>query len=1057
MPVYLSHTQLRRWTDSRTLADGEACFSKKGVTDIEFEEDIIRASVSIGGRPVRTRFRILPDGTVESHCPCLFARERGLICAHVVAAGFLVADLTEDPARERARRITERQRAESRTGPPPWLPRTSRNAASAPASVRLRLDGDLLASWETNSIPLTCQVEYQDNRKRLDKISTEFALKFSEQDKALLYVLEDFAGAPTIPAALSLTREQFIELLSAMAPNEFAMPDGKPPIRVESERRLSTLTVTLDATTGNVRVGHRLESEVTAYLAGRRQIWALIGTRLMPLESVLPGPLRDAYGSDSAVVPRTQTLSFLRETLPALEDQFLVESSVSERDFRFEQGEPSFTLELDGSPELLIVRLWAQYGEGRVRATSQDAKAPACFPSSSHPLTYLTRNIPHEEAAVQWLLTHEHFASEGSGFKTIAGIESVLNVLSSVVPDARQRGWVVNNLGDMTTLSEGADWIIPTVDISPADTAGWFSVDVTFHDTHGRSVSSSVVEATVRENRTSTQQDGRLLLANRALFNTLRMACLDCLDSQEFFRGRISDIHAGYFSSMMKAHPEITLNAHEAWHEQVRRQTEKLGLEDVLVPDPLGSLMRPYQRTGVNWLQFLEKGGFGGILADEMGLGKTIQALAWLSVERISASTRGLPALVVCPTSLMHNWAREAARFTPHLTVRVVAGEDRHDDWDKLAEHDLLITSYALLRRDIERYQNQQFAVAILDEAQHIKNRSTQNAQAARQIKAIHRLVLTGTPMENAVGDLWSIMDYLMPGYMGTHSSFRESFEKPVNSGGKNATTALQRLSCKIQPFMLRRLKTAVATDLPPRITRVATCVMSHQQASLYRTLVDESREALTSLVVEKGYNAARMTVLTTLLRLRQLCCHPELLKSGTVDDAIPSAKLELFLELLDEAMDGEQRVLVFSQFVEMLHILRRELDSRGIRHAYLDGSTRNRQAEVDRFQNDSACPVFLISLKAGGTGLNLTGANVVIHFDPWWNPAVEDQATDRAHRIGQTKSVYSIKLVTVGTIEEKVLELQSRKRELIDATIGEEGNLPSALSWDDVQQLLAE
>ena len=366
-----------------------------------------------------------------------------------------------------------------------------------------------------------------------------------------------------------------------------------------------------------------------------------------------------------------------------------------------------------------------------------------------------------------------------------------------------------------------------------------------------------------------------------------------------------------------------------------------------------------------------------------------------------------------------------------------MTGPNRHRTWDAIHQHDIIITSYSLIRRDVERYQGIQFSVLVLDEAQHIKNRSTQNAVGVKQLASMHRLVLTGTPLENSVNDLWSMMDFLMPGYLGSPVLFREVFERPVCAGGQQTELALRKLGYKMKPFMLRRLKSEVAKDLPDKLHRVATCTMGPEQERLYQSLAEEFQNSLSSIVSDRGFHRSRFTVLKALLRLRQLCCHPALLKREGIDETAHSAKLDLFFELLNEAMDGGHRVLVFSQFVEMLQILRGQLDDRSVPYAYLDGSTKNRQEEIDRFNEDEQLPLFLVSLKAGGTGLNLTGANVVIHFDPWWNPAVEDQATDRAHRIGQTRNVYCIKLITRHTIEEKVLELQERKRDLIDATIG--------------------
>ena len=323
-------------------------------------------------------------------------------------------------------------------------------------------------------------------------------------------------------------------------------------------------------------------------------------------------------------------------------------------------------------------------------------------------------------------------------------------------------------------------------------------------------------------------------------------------------------------------------------------------------------------------------------------------------------------------------------------------------------------------------------------------------------IQAGHRLVLTGTPIENSVSDLWSIMDFLMPGYLGTHETFRRHYEAPLAAGGFDAEEAQLRLRRKLAPFLLRRLKRDVARELPPKIERTAYCTPTPLQKQVYRALVETSRQRLETLVAERGFRACAFEVLKTLLQLRQASCHLDLLHWPDLPEEGRSAKLDLFFELLDEALDGGHRLLVFSQFVSMLSILRRELDARSIPYAYLDGSTRERQAEVHRFNADRSIPLFLISLKAGGFGLNLTGADMVVHFDPWWNPAVEQQATDRAYRIGQTRHVYSIKLIARGTVEEKVLEMQQRKQAVIDATLDVDQVMLQSLTWEEVRTLMS-
>jgi SNF2 family DNA or RNA helicase len=415
------------------------------------------------------------------------------------------------------------------------------------------------------------------------------------------------------------------------------------------------------------------------------------------------------------------------------------------------------------------------------------------------------------------------------------------------------------------------------------------------------------------------------------------------------------------------------------------------------------------------------------------------------------------PVLVVCPTSLVVNWRREAAKFAPDLTTLDLTGKDRaakRAAWDK---HDLLVTSYAILRRDLELYRAAEFSLVILDEAQHIKNRGSQNAQAAKALRARHRLILTGTPLENSVLDLWSLFDFLLPGYLGGAADFRERYETPLARGP--APKVMERLRHRVRPFFLRRTKEEVLTELPPRLDHLTLCDLSDEQHDVYRALLAEGRREVFEKSGKTGGGRDRLAVLTTLLRLRQASCHLDLLPAAQPPRSWqrPSAKMERAFELIDEAIDGGHRVLLFSQFVQVLYLLRAEAVRREIGFCYLDGQTVERQAEVDRFQRDAGPPLFLISLKAGGTGLNLTGADTVIHFDPWWNPAVEEQATARAHRLGQARRVQSYKLIAAGTVEEKIAALQARKRELFQASMESDEAFAGRLTDGDLEELLAE
>jgi SNF2 family DNA or RNA helicase len=476
-------------------------------------------------------------------------------------------------------------------------------------------------------------------------------------------------------------------------------------------------------------------------------------------------------------------------------------------------------------------------------------------------------------------------------------------------------------------------------------------------------------------------------------------------------------------------------------------------IPSVAKPRTLKADLRPYQKDGFSWLVFLHELNSGGILADDMGLGKTIQTIALLLWSK-SKYKRKLN-LVVAPTSVVPNWQREIAKFAPGLKTVVWQGPNRSQNAPELEKADVMITSYALLRRDEELLQALDLRYVILDEAQHIKNPMSQTARSAKKLSSERRLALTGTPIENRLSELWSIFDFVSPGLLGQLKTFEERIARPIDRGDMETA---QRLRATIKPFVMRRLKRDVAADLPDKIEQEMIVPLAEEQAKLYKQVLGQVRKSVLSEVEKKGVSKAQIQILAALTRLRQVACDPRLMKlPDTNFEADDSGKLGALREIIDEAVDGNHRVLVFSQFVEMLNHIRAALDADGVQYEYLDGSTKDRIDRVDRFNEDTSVPVFLISLKAGGTGLNLTGADTVVHFDPWWNPAVEDQATDRAHRIGQTKNVNVYKLIAAGTVEEKILELSAKKRELVSNVLSTEGSPLKGLTKADVENLFSE
>jgi SNF2 family DNA or RNA helicase len=472
------------------------------------------------------------------------------------------------------------------------------------------------------------------------------------------------------------------------------------------------------------------------------------------------------------------------------------------------------------------------------------------------------------------------------------------------------------------------------------------------------------------------------------------------------------------------------------------------GLPAVEPPPSFKATLRPYQQQGLAWLQFIAASGTGGVLADDMGLGKTVQVLAHLECERAGGRlTR--PALVVAPTSLIFNWQDEARRHAPELRVLALTGSDRSQRFDQIADHDLVLTSYALLPRDRDVLEAQRWHVVIADEAHLVKNPRTRAAGAIRALRASHRIALTGTPLENHLGELWSVMQFVVPGLLGREEAFRLRFRAPIErrGDGPEAADRLHSLAQRIRPFLLRRTKAAVLTELPARTDIIHRVELGREQRDLYESVRVAMDERVRMALAGAGLERSRVVVLDALLKLRQACCDPSLLALPAARKVSGSAKREELLMLLRTLVDEGRKVLVFSQFTSMLDRIEVALDAdpelAGVDRTRLDGDTDDRRGAVEAFQAGDA-RIFLLSLKAGGVGLNLTAADTVIHYDPWWNPAVEAQATDRAHRIGQVRPVFVYKLIAAGTIEERILILQARKAELaqsvLSGALGAEG-----------------
>ncbi len=683
----------------------------------------------------------------------------------------------------------------------------------------------------------------------------------------------------------------------------------------------------------------------------------------------------------------------------------------------------------------------------------------------------ISRDDRFEEQCLQLLKKH-HFVSVNSlGYKGFNLLDKTIKADSAtaalwhwhdfqheVIPQLQEQGWQVHFDDSFNMQIEEADeWY---GDLDEKEDSEWFEISLGI-ELNGQTINllPSLVELLAIE-KDPAQMRARILSRDSIILpvsedeNNPRWIKLP------------SDRIMGIFDTLVELYDTQALNdkgnlefsKHQAlqlgellndpklkWQgaEQLKALTKKIqdfkGIDPVTPPDNLQTELRDYQQQGLNWLQFTREYQFNGILADDMGLGKTVQALAHLLYEKLQNKTNiedKRPTLVIAPTSLMGNWRREAERFTPDIKVLLLHGPHRQTHFSEVGQYDIVLTTYALMLRDKAFHEQQTYHFVILDEAQNIKNARSKTSQVIFKLKSRHRLCMTGTPMENHLGELWSLFHFLMPGYLGTQDKFNRLFRSPIEKQGDYDRQ--QQLHKRVKPFMLRRTKEMVATELPEKTEIIRTIPLSGKQRDLYETVRLAMDEKVREEISKKGLARSQIMILDALLKLRQTCCDPRLLSLTKAKDVNVSAKLEMLMEMVPEMLEEGRKIIIFSQFVKMLGFIEDELNKLDISYAKLTGQTRNRDEVIMSFQEGDA-QVFLISLKAGGVGLNLTAADTVIHYDPWWNPAVERQATDRAYRIGQDKPVFVYKLLTEETVEEKILQMQKNKQKLADALYQDE------------------
>ena len=978
---------------------------------------------------------------VENLCPCRPSREWGTMCLHSIGVGLRVlkgearADLQSSPKKDSAN-----------TDVSPAVKRSQLRRDIDHQNPNLLLWVVFPPNWkrqiEAGKLSLFFEAERGGKRQPLNSIPLDSSYQVTEQDDRLLERIERLCEGE-LPAMWPFPLPAIGEVLEGLADHPRVFVGRKERLEILSKPWVPELSIHLDQQ-GEIQVEAKVDASSLTWIPSAR-LFVAEGARIQAiglparLAAVLQGRLQ---------LNRHQVPEFLQTIAPLLDENPKWKTNLTLESFELEPARPEILASFEGGLAQLRARLQCRYAQSVFTLGGTGSHEEVWIPDPASVYRYTTRDLGGERRAVERLLRHGFRGPDDAGWYELRGQDVVLDFFAKAYP-LLCRQWTVSLDERLQRSTERTlERIHPEVLIQGSGMQ-WLDFKVDYTSEAGTRFSDSEIQQWLLSGRSHRKlASGKVAMLDIEALEEFQEVVRDCDPHQDGGRYRIDAQQAAFLDSSVR---ELgwELQGGTDW----RRRLSTLSCDQMAVP-PLGALdsvLRDYQKQGVAWLEFLRGAELGGILADEMGLGKTLQVLALLQSHRRSSSSSAsrAPALVICPTSLVFNWVNESRRFTPDLRILPVQGSQRKEQFSKIANQDIVVTSYALIRRDLAHYQAHTFDAVILDEAQHIKNRQTQNAMAVKSLKGQFRMVLTGTPMENSVLDLWSIFDFLMPGYLGSAGDFRDRYEIPIVREKSQETMA--RLGRRLRPFVLRRTKREVAPELPEKLEQTVRCPLSSEQREVYSQVMDVSRRDLLTGVAERS-GPSRMKVLSALLRLRQICCDLRLLKLPEAPREV-SGKMAALEELLEQALDGDHRVLVFSQFVSMLHLIREQLETRGIDFCYLDGSTIDRGAEVARFQTTNI-PVFLISLKAGGVGLNLTGADTVIHFDPWWNPAIEDQATGRAHRIGQTQVVNSYKLITENTIEEKILHLQERKREIIDGTLGNEAQFSESLSWDDFQSL---
>lgn len=994
----------------RVFKEARTLLRMRKVTQVTRKEGVFQGTLDIGKRPMRVVVKVLGPNEVRNHCNCALTRRTGALCEHATA--LMLAS------------ILEPERMPGAVAP------LSPSANSKPAQS---IDPVAL------EVRLSPQFPQEGQRAaHLRKIDNSDVATDAVDARLTAWLLENTGHAGD--AMLSIPEDKVAEFFRALDGHQ-RVSRGDQKMEVVSGRLRPAMQMQVDGSRSRMRMlGDGLMSLGKAMVE-----WNQESSRLVvdPSDNVTGAPTEWQEIKTKALI----------KMLPALADIYQLPDDLGGMKIR--AAVPGIELLISGSTRALQAQLIAKYPEDvRVVLAVSKAGPDTGFPIESDQEVNLwwVRHPEQEQAAVSVVMQAGFQILDASGMLFLRGEDEVLDFLTSVLPGLRKK-WTVQTEEKLERVESRVERIIPRITLQESSQGAvqgsgedWLACDVAWQCGDQVLSGEAVRKLLMSGGRSMELPRGGKAVISHFDAEVMEGFMLDTDPMQEEGAFRFPAQQSAYLQGLRSYYSK---DAGEA-------DQELLPVPDL--PQSLSDILRDYQWEGVQWLYRRLVQVQAALLADDMGLGKTLQTLACVRLWKKHQNDG--PALVVCPATLLGNWRDEAAKFVPDLTVLIMHGPKRQDYFEVMEVADIIITSYALLDKDSDHYQKIDLGMLILDEASAIRNPDTLAAKAARKIDAPARIAITGTPVENGVKDLWSIFQFLMPSYLGGREDFRLRYELPCQAEIPDRA-AMQRLRWRTAPFMLRRTKSKVAKDLPPKLESVVWCDPSPMQKDQYQSILRHGVEKVDALKKQGGGGAGRMQMLTVLLRLRQSCCDLRLLNDtlGKVSLADVSVKLARLMELLDEAQRGGHRVLVFSQFTSMLALIRDELDKEDIDFSYLDGSTRDRSSVVDRFQRPNGPPVFLISLKAGGYGLTLTAADTVVLFDPWWNPAVEAQAADRIHRIGQTKPATIYKLITRGTVEEKILKLQERKRSVISAATGEmsdeEAPMMSGLSEGEMMDLL--